>query len=113
MPASQVIPARRCPECGQPFTPLPRLTDGTLPEACRRCIRRFNGKQRRGLQPEAFKIAVADRTRLARERVAQQLRREFGDISDRDAAIFSFGVGVGYTRGYNAGYRLTVKAVRE
>lgn len=104
MPESQVLPIRTCPECREAFTAIPRK-DRTLPGACRRCIRKFNGKKRRGILPAAFRINVDARKQEARKRHEQQLRQQFDVISDREAAIFSFGVGVGYTRGYNAASR--------
>lgn len=101
---SQVLPTRTCPECAEPFTAIPRK-DRTLPEACKRCVRKFNGRKRRGILPAAFRENVDARKLEARKRHAQQLRQQFGDISEREAEIFSFGVGVGYTRGYNVASR--------
>jgi hypothetical protein len=49
--------------------------------------------------------ASAIRKQLARLRVARQLRDEFGELSERDVAIFAFGKGIGYTDGYNAASR--------
>lgn len=105
---SKVLPTRVCPKCGDDFTPIPRpgYRGGTLPEACPGCIRAFNWDKHRDAHLAGLKAASAAKKVKARQRVEAQLRQQFGAISERDAAIYAFGVAVGYARGYDAAYNL-------
>lgn len=108
---SKVLPTRLCPKCREAFTPIPRK-DGTLPDACKDCIRSFNWDQHRETFLKGLKAATAAKKLAARRRIEAQLVSQFGAISDREAALYAFAVGLGYTRGYDAGYHQGQKKQR-
>jgi hypothetical protein len=109
---SKVLPTLRCPECRDSFTPIPRR-DGSLPSACKGCIRVFNWKQHRELFRAALKKGSAEKKRRARARVEAQLHAMFGAISERDAALYAYGLSLGYARGYDAAYYFYLRRVKE
>src|SRR5262245_34473930 len=94
---SKVIDPRVCPVCGDQFTPIPRR-DGSLPEACRQHIRKWNARGRKGQVPEA---AVAARREDAALRLGVMLADRFGELTFRERQIFQVGLRKGYDRGYS------------
>lgn len=71
---------------------------------CPGCAPTVLGRSRRGQLAPGFKVAIARKRRDAWTRVQARLRSQFGDITERDAAIFSIGVNVGYAKGYASGH---------
>lgn len=97
-----LIPPKVCPECGEPYTPMPRY-DGTAQVTCgkKRCKFGRLSRQRRGQAPLA---AIAAVRRKARARAEARVVSTFGSLSDREFAIFEYARKVGYLDGYNKAY---------
>lgn len=98
------LPVMHCPECDSDFSPKRRKRDGSVPVVCPGCAPTVLGRSRRGLQPACLQLATRRKKQASRAAMEARLRTQFGPISDREAAIFSIGVNVGYSKGYASAY---------
>lgn len=101
---ARVYTLRACGECNAEFTPKRRKRDGSVPMVCPGCAPSVLGRSRRGLQPACLQLATRRKKQASRAAMEARLRTQFGPISDREAAIFSIGVNVGYAKGYASAY---------
>lgn len=98
------IPRRRCASCKRLRQPRTWEEHGRIGWCCSVSC----GQRRRCLKGHARRMATlrhqaAKRAHIAR--VQMLVRRQFGEFSVRDIAVFQFAQKVGYARGYRASHR--------
>jgi hypothetical protein len=97
--------------CRQVFTPVKRAR-GRWSETCGSMSCRSRLSVRRSDFGARIAKAVAAKKAKARERIAAITMARFGELTDRERAIFTFAADEGYTRGYNARMGEQRKAAR-
>jgi hypothetical protein len=97
---SKLIAPKLCAYCHEPFTPV-RPEQKFCPRPAR-CAQRSQGEQLRGIAPTA---AIAAKKARDAAIVQARCRERFGEMSERDQAIYAFGHTTGYDKGYLAGVR--------
>lgn len=99
------IAPKRCPICREMFTPIPR-SDGTPQVTCgtKICKHTYQGQRLRGHRPTK---AIEARHAQRRQRAQQALGATFGDLSERELALYQVAWLEGYQVGYNVAYHRT------
>jgi hypothetical protein len=95
------IPPKLCAICQTPFTPQKRAR-GYWTETCGAQSCRVKLAVRRSDWGTRVGAAVAAKRAKAQLRIAGIAAARFGELSEREQAIFAFGESEGYSRGYNA-----------
>ena len=97
------IPPKLCAICQTPFTPQKRAR-GYWTETCGTQSCRVKLAVRRSDWGARVGAAVAAKRAKAQQRIAGITAARFGELSEREQAIFAFGESEGYQRGQNAAY---------
>lgn len=97
----KLIAPRLCAWCGEPFTPDKYRRERHL-SCSGLCARKLAGRKRRGQVNEAM---LAGSLARHQARWDQKMGAMFGELSERERAIFK----AGHTRGYDAGYNAAIR----
>lgn len=100
------IPDKACIECGKVFRPH-SWKQFRRPHAC--CTQRCRSRRGARLRPQQLQAATAASVRVmhqrARVRVEADICAQYGDLSDREMALFNLAEKIGYRRGYGTAYK--------
>ena len=94
---SKIIRPIRCIQCRDLFTPRPGQRLCTTA-----CVHRWHSATRKGRVPEA---AVSGRKQAANLAIQRNMAADFGKLSDRELALYTFVWNLAWQRGYNTGVR--------
>lgn len=97
--AEKLIAPRICGYCHEPFTPR-GATQRFCPKPFR-CAYQWQSRERKGIAPLA---AIAGKRIRDRRVVQARIQSCFGDLSDRELAIYQRGHRDGYDAGFNTAY---------